>query len=686
MSSHPPSLSRPPAPVPNTEVKTVISAKRGPEEEVQFVSVQPVKKCRGSRESPPTQQTQKASGPINTHPQDHRPSESRAFNNTPNTISGGPPPGEPQPDPGSLSHKVSLPNMENYVFPPPQNAPPGRASHSSPTLSPRQLPPPQLSTQNQSPGHGLPGVLAAPVFNSPMPPREFHVPWGMSNLYPQPGPMNTALSLHRPLLLPPIQPQRLEPPPPDMQSYEQPQTRPAVPRMPEPPQTLPAVSQQEHQGMSYAEQGRMSQTMGPGPGQRPPEPTRTSESHEPQAPHPQARTVSQAPSQLEHHAVTQAQNPAPTPAFTQSRPHPHPQSSTTGNSSVAASSQPPAAQPPCMICEQMRQHALFNQANGFPVVHPSHMQHGWHGQGPVPQQMHMVHQPQMGGGFGMRQHMPHTFSPRYQQVAGSQVPMGYVLPQGSFQVPLQMQMQRPVPVTNAPGTAVVVEHSASARQNQDNQGQQQTAAGQLLHFTAGVPQPTHPQYIPGQVSAHRPAMVVQPQAQAPPPPAPITPSPAAHSTAQPAQAPIQQQPPRTASPNLIVDIAETCEDRFPWEEVAKRHGVPRNKVVETFSAIIQLPLLRCTTDRKRHGKLATSRLREYTKAKKDVEAANAAAASGMTRPATPAASPTSAPAVNPFPNNQDRPVLPGVLEMASTMAPLGLPSTLTNGLTGPWQR
>ncbi|KAI1363003.1 hypothetical protein F5Y08DRAFT_354790 [Xylaria arbuscula] len=75
---------------------------------------------------------------------------------------------------------------------------------------------------------------------------------------------------------------------------------------------------------------------------------------------------------------------------------------------------------------------------------------------------------------------------------------------------------------------------------------------------------------------------------------------------------------RKPSPNLVVDVAETCQEKFPFEEVAKRHNVPLDKVFEIFSAIIQVPLLRCPTDRRRQGKLATARIKEYNKAKKDI--------------------------------------------------------------------
>ncbi|KAI8956280.1 hypothetical protein F4801DRAFT_526100 [Xylaria longipes] len=75
---------------------------------------------------------------------------------------------------------------------------------------------------------------------------------------------------------------------------------------------------------------------------------------------------------------------------------------------------------------------------------------------------------------------------------------------------------------------------------------------------------------------------------------------------------------RKPSPNLIVDVAETCQEKFPFEEVAKRHNVPVDKVFDVFAAIIQVPLLRCPTDRRRPGRLATARIKEYNKAKKDI--------------------------------------------------------------------
>ncbi|KAI1351515.1 hypothetical protein F5Y01DRAFT_121645 [Xylaria sp. FL0043] len=87
---------------------------------------------------------------------------------------------------------------------------------------------------------------------------------------------------------------------------------------------------------------------------------------------------------------------------------------------------------------------------------------------------------------------------------------------------------------------------------------------------------------------------------------------------------------RKPSPNLIVDVAETCQEKFPFAEVATRHNVPVDKVFDVFAAIIQVPLLRCPTDRRRAGRLATARIKEYNKAKKDLEDSRAGRTEGQT--------------------------------------------------------
>ena len=43
----------------------------------------------------------------------------------------------------------------------------------------------------------------------------------------------------------------------------------------------------------------------------------------------------------------------------------------------------------------------------------------------------------------------------------------------------------------------------------------------------------------------------------------------------------------------------------------------------------QVPLLRCPSDRRRQGKLATTRIKEYNKAKKDISDSNSNSSNGM---------------------------------------------------------
>ncbi|EMR88603.1 hypothetical protein BcDW1_2942 [Botrytis cinerea BcDW1] len=76
------------------------------------------------------------------------------------------------------------------------------------------------------------------------------------------------------------------------------------------------------------------------------------------------------------------------------------------------------------------------------------------------------------------------------------------------------------------------------------------------------------------------------------------------------------------SPNLIIDIAQTSQDTFPFAAVAARHNKPIQKVFDTFSAIIQLPLLKQAADGRRHGPLGSERMRMYREAKRAMEKAN----------------------------------------------------------------
>lgn len=71
--------------------------------------------------------------------------------------------------------------------------------------------------------------------------------------------------------------------------------------------------------------------------------------------------------------------------------------------------------------------------------------------------------------------------------------------------------------------------------------------------------------------------------------------------------------------NSIVDIAETCQATLPFAAIAARHNVPLQKVYDTFSAAVQLPLLRHAVDNRRHGSLAKLRVREFREARRRME-------------------------------------------------------------------
>ncbi|KAK1978930.1 hypothetical protein LZ30DRAFT_198301 [Colletotrichum cereale] len=75
--------------------------------------------------------------------------------------------------------------------------------------------------------------------------------------------------------------------------------------------------------------------------------------------------------------------------------------------------------------------------------------------------------------------------------------------------------------------------------------------------------------------------------------------------------------------HIIVDVADTCLGVFPFAEVAKRHNQPEQKVRDIFAAVIQVPLLRCPTDKRRAGKLGTARVKEFNQAKKEAQAQQA---------------------------------------------------------------
>jgi hypothetical protein len=70
---------------------------------------------------------------------------------------------------------------------------------------------------------------------------------------------------------------------------------------------------------------------------------------------------------------------------------------------------------------------------------------------------------------------------------------------------------------------------------------------------------------------------------------------------------------------MLVDIAQTCQDNFPFALIAKRHNQPIQKVFDTFSAVIQLPLLRSAVDTRRPGKLGSAKMKEFRAMKKNAK-------------------------------------------------------------------
>lgn len=748
MSSHPSIPCHQQAPIPIMEVQSAaIPAKRGPEDDVQFVSVHPVKKARGSREAPPAPSQVQQTLEQNNAPPQAQIQEAQAHGSPlshPDAASG------PQSESSSmLNRNVSFPGLENYTFPPPPDSKPCQTSRSSPILSPRQLP------QNILPNH----TQTSQDFRGFVQPPQFQVPWGMSALYPQPAPMNSDVSSSRAMPIPSVQAHNTITSP-AMDIDDQPLSMSMALRRPEPPRPSISVPQREAQNVPQHEEAPKIKVGSPTQQKEHASITQAQSSQGARdhdrtnpLPYPSPRQEPPTPAKTPFQEPTRA----PTPNVTQPQPQRQsPASVAVNHQNSAIGPDKPAAQQtpppkgPCVVCEQMRQQILLNQANGLPISHLPQMAHGWHGQGPVTQ-MPMGHP--NAAAFGMMPNMVTNLQQRFQPIALGHLPMGYGMQHIPVQV--QMQLQRHVQAQNIHGNEPSQSSPSQHQESQQMQGQQ--ALGQVSQpATNQQAQYMHsqlPATLPQSVMMQRPTMMHQQTLGTPSPPSPQlspqTTQTTSTSNPTPTPASVLSEPKKQHSPNLIVDIAETCEDLFPWDEVAKRHGVTRVKVVDTFGAIIQLPLLRCTTDKKRHGKLATSRLREYTKAKKDAEANSAASAA---KPPTPVSTPlpTSAAPVaqgqshvaqlqasqqsanqaqnqlrqvqmmqaqamqaqamqaqanqmyasqghinqtqsQPQPSqqlheNQDRSGLPGVFEMSNTFSPLGLPSNLTHGLSGHWQQ
>lgn len=565
------------APFPNmmdTTLAAATPAKRGPEDDIQFVAAHPVKKPRDGREQHPP-----------------------------------PPVGQQQPIPARGN---SLPAMDNFTFPSLNGEVPSQTSQSSPLLSPKQLPPVEMPNHThattETPTTG--STTATSSTCGPISPTQPTMPWQQ-----MPGlPSNFVLPTQSPSS---SQPAAFVPfPPPN----------PGPTTAGEVGETEPQQSQSPHDASQQPEQ-------------------------------PPAHTI--LPSSSPSEAQSGLQSSAPTTKEAGLEAYSHEAIDGAANAQLSHS---PPPKPPCLACEQSHQHAIFNPANAHLTGYQPKSPYPWYVPGATQQHMHM------GAGFNMAANGSH---PRAYPTPASHAPMGYNI------FPPQVQSQMPIALARPFNSTAMSGQESLQSILLQNQGQQVPPGQQLSHLSSTYPQQiSQPQYMQSQLHPYPQPLVI--------PRSFMAPTQAAAAPAQPSPRPSTSRAPtppepREYSPNLIVDIAETCEDLFPWEEVAQRHNVSRQKVVETFSAVVQLPLLRCTTDKRRHGNLATSRLRQYTKAKRDVEKA-----SSTTSPPSPTSPP--APSSNQPQGHGDRAVLPLVWEMANTMAPLSLPPSIANSLAGAWQR
>ncbi|KAI1755565.1 hypothetical protein F4782DRAFT_488974 [Xylaria castorea] len=222
---------------------------------------------------------------------------------------------------------------------------------------------------------------------------------------------------------------------------------------------------------------------------------------------------------------------------------------------------------PCLVCSRLRHQAQLSRVQGFPMVNAA---------------------------------LPHHFMPQlhYHTSYGQHIhpqmltmPTGNVHQYGSNFAPVM------IPVNGNP-LVPLSSHPPSQVPPQQSTPQQQKGAEKDKQTTSEQPRKTESPQI---------SQLKNTAADASATSSPIKPP-----------ASLIQPTYRKPSPNLIVDVAETCQEKFPFEEVAKRHNVPVDKVFDVFAAIIQVPLLRCPTDRRRPGRLATARIKEYNKAKRDI--------------------------------------------------------------------
>lgn len=648
MSLHSPPDYQHVAPFPNMETTLATRAKRGPEDDVQFVAAHPVKKLRDGREQPQIV-GQQATGVASLTSQNSSSPLSHAGVST-------------SPPPWGTTRGSSLPTMDNFTFPPLNSEIPSQTSQSSPLLSPRQLPslavPNHTHANTETPATGS---TTSTCTYGPISQIKAIMPWQMPGLPSNLVLPNQSTSSSQSAGFVPFQP-------PMCEQYQ------AI-REQEKSRQSPDVTKEP--GLSWAQQdnvGCQGQETSQNPGLAVVGEVLGAEPQQSKSPHDTSHQTEQPPA----HAVmpcsssSEAQSglQLSAPTTKEAGSEAHSQEALDGANTQLSHPQPPPPKAPCLACEQSRQHAMFSPGNGHLTGHQPQSPYPWYVPGATQQHIHM------GTGFNMAANASQNIHPRAHPTPASHAPLGYILPP-------QVQSQMPMTLARPFASAGMSGPESLQSILLQNQGQQVPPGQQVSHLSSTYSQQmTQPQYMQSQLHHFHQPLVLPRSFLAP---SLVAPTQTAAAPPQPSPTPsIVRAPtppePREHSPNLIVDIAETCEDSFPWEKVAQRHNVSRQKVVETFSAVVQLPLLRCTTDKRRHGNLATSRLRQYTKAKRDVEAAKA---SYSTSPPSPTATPAASSQAQ---SHGDRAVLPVVWEMANTMTPLGLPPSIANGLAGAWQR
>lgn len=76
--------------------------------------------------------------------------------------------------------------------------------------------------------------------------------------------------------------------------------------------------------------------------------------------------------------------------------------------------------------------------------------------------------------------------------------------------------------------------------------------------------------------------------------------------------------------HIIVDIADTALEVFPFAKIAKRHHVSVEKVRNIFEAVVAIPFLRIPADKRRAGKVGQERVKKYVMTKRELEKQKAA--------------------------------------------------------------